>query len=341
MIKRFVNLFLCATIFLCLSSPVFATSNDSQSSAPKSVEDILGEYYEKQMHADNSVTGYSRSASEKTLEQETVDTLNEAGYEAYNVTESNYDYLEKLLKTDFSSMGLDRSNSYVVVISSEEIDHSSASIRGNLPEYDIIDPGDNGFLYYYEPFDTYYSMRYFTIAYETQTATVNVVSSFGSSYANSLANSNITGTVKSNSVYTSEKTLGTLRSLWGLNTSATYSNPTLSITCSVNWTRKYIQVYDESIDNWTSTTYSEYASTTTKFAGKYLNNSTSAYDTVSYTAYATIYSPNYGNSETMKEKAVMFYTAINPTYDRTQEIQVKTTDQSGSTKILVTVSEDF
>ena len=51
-------------------------------------------------------------AANDTPARPTVETLNEAGYEAYNVTADNYDTLEDQLQTDFAEMGLDPNGSY-------------------------------------------------------------------------------------------------------------------------------------------------------------------------------------------------------------------------------------
>lgn len=348
--KRFLSVFLILVLLVTMAVPVFAATNDTESAETRTVEEILNEYHEKSFAADmeeenGGTSVYSRQAgSGKTLEEETVEELQAAGYEAYNVTSSNYDSLESSLNTDFEDLGLEPSGSYIIVISGEETENTgnpNSRTGGEGPDQDLVDPGGgDSFLYYYEPFDTYYTMRYFWVTYDTVSATSNVVSTQGATYANTLATSDITGSVTSNSIYTSSKTLGTLRSLWGLDTSVTYSSPTLSVTCSVDWTRKYVQVYDQSVGAWETTTYYEYASTKSVFAGKYRNDSTSSYNTISYTGYATIYSPNYGDDEYLKLKAVMFYSAINPTYDRTHEIQVRATDSNGNVRVLVTVYED-
>ena len=350
MIRKLLSLFICVMMLFCLSTPTFAASSPLEPDVSRTVDDILAEYHEKAFTAENNQTdtpnGNNRKSVQNTsnLEEETVTALTEAGYEAYYVTSANYEKLQEDLQTDLSTLGLDVNGSYIIVISGEQDDTSGTSGNarlGSLPEYDIIDDGGNSFTYYYEPYDRTFTMRYVTIALTAQSSSVNLVSSFGTSYVNSLANSNITALVASNSLYTTSKTLGVLRTLWGCNTSTTYSASTLSLTCSVNWTRKYIQVYDDTVSAWQTSTYSEYASTKTTFTGQYQVGNTSSYKNISYTGSATIYSPNYNNPNEMKIKAVMCFTGVNVTYDRTQEIQIKAQTTSGSVKVLLTVREDF
>ena len=348
--RKFLSVMLSLILLVTMAVPAFATANDVETTDTRTVEEILNEYHEKSFATEmeketGNPSGNSRQASSgKTLEEETVDELRAAGYEAYNVTSDNYEALEADLNTDFADLGLEPGGSYIIVISGEEAEgttNPNARTGGEGPDQDFLDPGSGGteFLYYYEPFDRHFTMRYVWATYGTISATSNVSSTYGTAYANTLVNNNVTGSVTSNSIYTGSKTLGTYRTLWGLNTSATYSSTTLSVTCSVDWTRKYVQVYDQSVSAWETTTYYEYASTKSVFTGRCKSNSTLAYSTISYTGYATIYSPNYGDDEYLKMKAVMFYSAINPTYDRTHEIQVRATDENGNVRVLVTVYE--
>ena len=342
---------LTLVLLITIAVPAFAATNDTESTEKRTVEDILGEYNQKRLTIEiaketGNSTAYSNrgKSSDKTLEEETVDELRTAGYEAYNVTSSNYDSLEQRLNTNFEALGLNPNGSHIIVISSEEAqsDRTNPNARdGSNPEQDFIDDGGGSFLYYYAPHNRHYRMRYFWVTYNTVSKTSNIVSSQGTNYTNTLANSNITGSVTSDSDYTSSKTLGIFRNLWGLNTSATYSSPTLSVTCNVDWTRKFVDVYDESVSAWMTTTYYEYASTKSVFSGRYLNSRTASYSNISYSGYATIYSPHYGDDAYLKEQAVVFFSSLNPTYDRTHKIEVHATDQSGNTRILVAVDEYF
>jgi hypothetical protein len=87
---------------LVTSSPVLAAGNTP---AKPTVEEILNEYQQKAFEAESAettdnTTTYSNRSSTRTLEQETVDALNAAGYEAYNVTPSNYHTLEAKINTE-------------------------------------------------------------------------------------------------------------------------------------------------------------------------------------------------------------------------------------------------
>lgn len=114
-----------ALVFAMLVSLSLAVAADAVSEPP-TIEEILNEYHLKafdsqtQGDTDTASTWSRRGSNAKTLEQETVDTLTDAGYEAYNVTTDNFEYLEAELNTDFAGMGLDPNGSYIVVIHGEE-----------------------------------------------------------------------------------------------------------------------------------------------------------------------------------------------------------------------------
>ena len=125
-----------ACIMLVSISPVVAA--DTMSNQP-TIEEILNEYHQKvfdgQMpNETGNARAYSPRNEEKTPEEETVDALNEAGYEAYHVTEDNYATLENTLKTDFEEMGLDPSCSYIVAISGK----TRKPLQTPTPEWEIF-----------------------------------------------------------------------------------------------------------------------------------------------------------------------------------------------------------
>lgn len=160
--KKMVSLFMV----LCLLALVLpGTAVKSEAIVP-SVEDILNDYHakafeQKRTSAEGDVAAYARSGSGKTLEQETVETLRTAGYEAYNVTADNYGDIEDSLQTDLSAMGVDRDGSYIVVISGERENSSNPNSRagGSFIEQDNGGlGGDGSFAYTYN--GVTYTMRH-------------------------------------------------------------------------------------------------------------------------------------------------------------------------------------
>ena len=104
--KKIISLILIC----CMVMPMICASAADMPEAQPTIEEILNSYHEKafaaQTAGDAGASTWS-SRSGKTLEEETVDELTAAGYEAYNVTGENYEALEEALQTDFASMGID------------------------------------------------------------------------------------------------------------------------------------------------------------------------------------------------------------------------------------------
>ena len=146
-------------VFAMLASLFPAVAADTMSATP-TVEEILSEYHRKAFEAqiqgdtESASTWSRRSGKAKTLEQETVDILADAGYEAYNVTADNYEALEEELHTDFADMGLVPEGSYIIVINGEDpaesISSGGTSAYNISPNPEIIGPPDGGSMYIME-----------------------------------------------------------------------------------------------------------------------------------------------------------------------------------------------
>lgn len=166
MFKKIIAFFL---IFAMLV-PFSAAAAADEPSESRSMEEILDEYHRRAFEArsqgDTRTVSVNARSGGKTLEEETVDALTSAGYEAYNVTADNYDTLEAKLNTDFADMGLDPNGSYIMVIHGEEPAVGGNSTSWVTPNPEIVQPPDDGggsefFSHTYNG-QTYW-MRYVTI----------------------------------------------------------------------------------------------------------------------------------------------------------------------------------
>lgn len=148
--------------------PFTAAAAADELSESRSMEEILDEYHRRAFEAQaqgntRSASGNSRSGGQ-TLEEETVDALTNAGYEAYNVTAGNYDTLEAQLQTDFTAMGLDPEGSYIIVIHGQpEGSETNGNSRMIDPptEEDFDGPGASEGTFYFlsETGSWYYGRR--------------------------------------------------------------------------------------------------------------------------------------------------------------------------------------
>lgn len=314
--KRFLSMILIGCMMMLMASAAMAEVTPAPS-----IEDILNDYHEKafaaQSTGDNDgATTYSRSAgaSQKTLEQETVEELTAAGYEAYNVTAENYDALETSLQTDFEELGLDDDGSYIVVISGDESDNASSTyaIGDNLIT-PTPDPGVNegGTVFTHTYGGKTYTMRYVTVTATDNIAlglvsTEELIDEFNVddaldaldvpiSILSSLGLLPVTGTINS--------LVSTI-----LPDTDTAQFQSMLFQGGTNWTITYTQIYNFQDKVWQLSSSIEYVTMRYFIINTYYDPATNQYESkTSDGTYSTLYSSQYDNKELMKDRAANAY----------------------------------
>lgn len=313
--KRFIALFVIFAMLVPLTPAVAA---DDTVPRP-TVEEILSEYHQKAFEAEAvgetaTASTYSRSGSSgKTLEQETVDTLNAAGYEAYNVTAENFEALEAQLQTDFADMGLDPDGSYIIAISGEEPEDSTAS--GISPRAMVpVDPGESGgFSYTYN--GKTYSMRYVTVTAddESELGRSRAVDLFTDHSGDELIDAlerPIGVFTELTDYYGIPSVIGTTYKLLTLVSPNAPLNQTASLafTGSANWTIKYTQIFDTQEGTWKLSGSVEYVTRRYSTTYGYYSSSSNQYEYVFHQgSMPTIYSDYYDDTAAVKEQAVIAF----------------------------------
>lgn len=305
MTRKLIAAFLIFAMLIPYSSAVAA---DKEAVTP-TVEEILNEYHQKSFEAQQaretgtaSANSRSGAGSGKTLEQETVETLTAAGYEAYNVTADNYETLETQLQTDFAAMGLDPNSSYIVVVHGEEPNTPANNARG--PGDIVQDPGDlsggSPYTSYVYKGNTYY-LRYVTVTAGDNTELVrrslyaDIEANWPSHLVNNALNAYIVFLVDS---INKKVPVGTLVSLFTDTPEEfiyeEFPLDTAIINAYTNWTCNFIQVWNKYDETWDPSQVSEY--TTSKIYctwGEY-NPTTNSIDQVTgdpqwFSAYSFYY----------------------------------------------------
>lgn len=315
--KRMIALFLTLAMLVPLTPAVAA---DDTVPRP-TVEEILSEYHQKAFEAEAAqqtgrASANSRGAgsSEKTLEEETVDTLNAAGYEAYNVTSENYEALEAQLQTDFADMGLDLDSSYIIVISGEE---DSAANHARIPNPNVgnVQAPDGGPTYFeYTYGGTTYSMRYVTVtslqdASYRKSSSHDLLDTYFDSVLDRLLEAGTTAYLDALHKFIP---FGTLASILGLsdylNRYETSESSLNYFACTV-WTRSYIQVWNNFYEDWTNASCVEYVDMQSKISGYLFDKKTGQYiDVDDKQINKREHSNDYYNYEQRKFDAVVGYT---------------------------------
>lgn len=332
------------------------------------VEEILNDFHQKAFAAESAnergaTTTYSRSASSDndSLVQETVDTLNAAGYEAYNVTASNYEALETELKTDFASMGLDPNGSYIVVISGEDDSNSGTpnSRAGRLPEQIIIDDGSGApthFYYTYE--EETYAMRYVTVT-PADKATLTRQFGFGFDRAeNDSQWASVFDAVFSAVIeeaadqaiaeLTDFPVVSIISLVTDIAAAFPNSRPTVqgydgfTVSGATSWTLQYIEVYDSANSKWFASQLSEYAISTVQPIHWVYDIDLE--DHIPITGSTITFrndSPFYNDVEYRKSVAAEYYQVRLRVSDYTEDIVFSITNPFTGSKFLINGDYEF
>ena len=331
-------------LILCMLMPLSSVVAADTPSAQPTVEEILNEYHKKLLASKTPQDGttpasaYSRGATDPAsdLEQETVDQLTDAGYEAYHVTAENYDAVQESLQTDLSALGLDPNSSYIVVISADPAANNNSGNKSRLT--DLLPPhtwegGGGG------PETTYthkyngktYLMRNITVTAADNnalsvTSAVNLFAEDGvDEFLNDL-NRPIT-------ILSSVGVLpftGTIYSL--LEAFVPDSVPTgsemLQFRAASNRTTTYIQIYDASNKSWDfyaayesaksmySTTYTYYDESTDSMAEEYTAGE-----------LGILYSQYYYDTAKMRDMAAYAYELSGRYIDKVEYVTYKFGDE--------------
>lgn len=306
MIKKVISILMICVMLVTISPAVAANVTSVQ----PTVEEILSEYHQRAFEAEydentDTVSAYSRGSggTSQTLEQEAVEALTDAGYEAYHVTTDNYDTLEADLYTDFSGMGLDPNGSYIVVVSGEDQNDGISPTSTT--------PGSVGSSFSYTYNGTKYYLRYVTVTVADNpdcglATTVDLLESKTLSTIEACLNSAV-------SVYLDALTpffLGTIASICGLNIFefSTSSTSTLNMNCATNWTVIYTQVWSAYDQMWLYGSSVEYVTVTSNMGGHYYSATYNRYMEVPSNSVSESFdSENCYNYTWRKEQAVRGY----------------------------------
>ena len=261
MFKKAIPLLMICAMLIPLSTAVAA---EEQSVQP-TVEEILNRYHQKAFEERNAeqngtASTYSRRAgSEKTLEQETVDELTAAGYEAYNVTPESYSDASSALNTDLNSMGLNPEYSYIVVVSGKEANNGANSSNSRAvdlpPHYEAGDDGlSNSFYHTYNGFTKL--LRYVTItgADDPRLAQVNTSVLTESPFDEQLEAIFNTALFLYIDKKFPKQFIGTIASFLGIELIDVNSiqQASYALHAGTNWQRTYIQIYNDATSTWES-----------------------------------------------------------------------------------------
>lgn len=333
MFKRFISLLLIISIFLLSIPTALANDNTAQSS----VEDILNEYHQKILDIQCDEYAYSPASIESSsdvIKQDTINKLNTAGFQAYDVNPSTYTVIENELNTDFDTIGLDSCDSYIVVVSGENTPTKPASA---VPDDDLI--GTNKFSYTSN--GTTYTMRYLTVTAANRESfkKANTVNILESSSQATIVNCLDTLLYLYIDNLFGKQVISTVASLCGLSFDMIKpaTTCTLQYNAGTNWTRTYTQVWDSLYNSWRYGSSVEYVNTYSYLSGMYYDRVSNQYTSVDRNDDRnTNYTDHYFDYTWRKEQAVIGYESFKPRGEFTGTIKYYY-----GNKAIVTHTEDY
>ena len=337
---------LCLVVILAMFITMTPYAAAQEETFAPTVEEILADFHAKTFAittADASTADYSRQAApvqSRTAEtaqklanitSDTVNALNNAGYEAYNVTSDNYLDMEEILRTDLSSLGLSPDGSYIVTISGENPtdEGESPQTRGlQLPPHIWDDPysGSAFFTYTYE--GVTYTMRYVTITgsdgqHMLDSDSINLLETFPiSTFLDILTLAVSILTFREDPYH-----LGFLYSLLlgSIPTNLPARPQALVYNASTVWTKKYTQIYNYEDASWSNHCVVDFAVAQSSQYTRYFDSATNSFvETLSDPTNFTEHSPHYYDEEWQKESAARAYSLLhNCANDSVTEVKYK------------------
>lgn len=322
MIKRIISILSVLSILLVLPTPVLAAESKNVPTRP-SIEEILENYHSRIHEAktqESKIENNTRSTHISTYDEiteDTVKTLNEAGYEAYNINSENYSAVEDALCTDLSAIGLNRDSSYIIVVSGE-----SQNVARTYYDDDISGTPSDAFYYTFN--GTRYYMRYLTVTAADNPAYVQISDAnlLNSKSENLLINCLDTAIDAYFSYYI--KPFGTVASILGLSISDFKPGATamLELRGSTNWTRAYTQIYNVNTGFWQFGSCTEYATMLTNIISTYYKPGENHCRTeMSPNKYCHLEAPTYFDFAWRKERAIYGYLNSIIQYDLTGPVK--------------------
>lgn len=304
-------------MILSLILPMTFVVNADEVPDVPSIDEIVAAYYEKSLaNLDDGVASYSMGQGD--LEEETVQILNDAGYEAYYVESSNFEEISRTLNTDLFECGMLEDESYIVIVTGENEEPSTCGITDPNASEDNFGSGagsgGNGNYFTYSYAGVAYSMRYLTVVPSSDsrlriasvcdlTERINatsldyILSAFYKCYMG------IVPAFVPGSGFLSF--LGTI----GDELTIAYANDlTVTLLCNTSWTRSCIQVYSEEDRAWYTRQFSASATSNASCAIQEFNADIEDYDTVIKAKQTEVTkSPYYDDLSQRKINAVKAY----------------------------------
>lgn len=303
--SRIIALFISFILIASMLPSALASAIPS-----RSAEEILTEFHHKsftliQPQANNSLSIATHTSENlDNIRHETVATLVDNGYDAYEVTSSTYDTVEEFLNTDLSSMGLQKDSSYIVIL---------GAINREMPQGRSSAEASYSHTYG----GVTYTLRDVTV---TSTDSANYAQISAKDLLERRSDAIIEGMINAAvSAYATAvgvpAIFGTIGSITGLTTIhfTSSQNSTAIFHAGSAWTRIFTQVWDNEYNSWVQGSCVEYVKKTCYVNGmRYDSTANECVPYISDYKAHTSYSSNYSDKTWRKDNAVIAFRGAFP-----------------------------
>lgn len=322
--KKIISMVLSFVIILSMSTVAFAANVSNEEIINVSRKDeIIQNYKEKlatirlqQAEASTMTARTSDLSSAKLdIQAETVEELQSAGYEAYNVNPQTFESVEDALNTDLTSAGLSEDGSYIIMIEGENNSDTGISPMANT---------SSSFTHTYN--GQTYTLRWMTMFVTDDPifekySEVNLLESNARNVIEHFLDSAVDIVVGEVS-----KRAGIIKTILGLDISdfmVSY-DAYMDYNATSTWTRRYTQVWDTYYQTWTNGCCVEEVEAASYINGWYYDVSLNTKNPLIKDFNKQVYYSDYYDDFTWrKDNAVIGYLTSAIRWDVTDDVKYK------------------
>lgn len=336
--KKFIALLLTlVTVTSIITFPASASETTPEVEKTR-LDEIMMDHYadlaqlQTQSEDAQSVDFRSASSAILDLQSKTVAALRAEGYEAYGVNAQTFKETEEILETDLSSAGCDENGTYIIVIEGLESETGDISPQATGNSFSYSYGGKN------------YTLRYMTIYPEedpkfNKVDTVNVMDTKVQSVFENIINQTLYILADAATAGT-KIPFGTIASIFNIKVAnfSTSSSSKADYSGATAWTRRYTQVYDPIIHDFSNKLFVEEALSQAWLRCIYYDPSIREFvNEQSEKRKEIIHSDKFDDYKWRKDQAIVAYLGNYPCVKRSVS---KVTYCIGS-KTVITHREDF
>lgn len=338
--KRIIAVTISIIILLAITVNASALSIDNSnttiigtkiSTEKRSAESIFSSYQITidRISCQSSISKSDKSTLTNSIRNTRNETLTIAGYDVFEINSNTYNSAETALNTDFKEIGLDPECSYLIVLSGEPSQESTALATEAPLEVVANSPAQPGASFIYTYNGTQYLLRYLIVFPENDEASPGYAQTSMATLADTnvitLLN-NCANTALSAYISAISAPLGTVLSICGYPNFnfGSMSNSRFDFYASTSWIRIYTQVFSNYDQAWFYCSSVEYATSVTSIYGHYYCATTGRFEVRDEApVYTYFYSTHYGDFTWLKTQAVIAFLNGAPIYNKTGTMRYK------------------